>query len=74
MHYAPNLSPSRQAVRKATRALLLSRPLTGAWQDGSGDGAAFSPEGLLPRLRAKLAARLDDQPTTGGATDARCAH
>ncbi|MCB1103907.1 MAG: hypothetical protein H7A44_07245 [Opitutaceae bacterium] len=74
MHYAPKVSPSRQAVRKATRSLLLVRPVTPAWQDATGERITFAREGLLARLQAKLANRLKDQPATGGATDARCAH
>lgn len=56
MHYSEKVSPSRAALRKATRALL-ARPFYPAWQDGAGEGAAFSAALLLPRLRAKLARR-----------------
>lgn len=74
MHYAPKVSPSRQAVRKATRSLLLVRPATPAWQDASDEHTTFFCDGLLARLQAKLAIKLSYQPSTGGATDARCAH
>lgn len=74
MHYAPKVSPSRQAVRKATRALLHVSPPAAAWQDASGDHTTFIRDSLLARLQVKLATKLNRKPATGGATDARCAH
>lgn len=54
MHFSAKVTPSRAALRQATRALL-ARPFYPAWQDGAGEGAAFSAALLLPRLRARLA-------------------
>ncbi|MCC6416234.1 MAG: hypothetical protein IT582_10025 [Opitutaceae bacterium] len=74
MRRAPQLSPSRQAVRKAARALLLARPTQAAWQDAADDHTTFPTGGLLARWQAKFAAKLGDTPATGGAADARCAY
>lgn len=62
MHYAAKLSPSRLALRKATRALL-GRNDYPAWQDAAGEGPSFSSALLLPRLRAQLARRAETKAT-----------
>jgi hypothetical protein len=53
MHHTAEFSPSRVALREATRALL-ARPFYPAWQDGDGEGAMFSAACSLPRMRARM--------------------
>ncbi|MFI5357064.1 MAG: hypothetical protein ACHQ4G_07000 [Opitutales bacterium] len=72
MHYTPKTSPSRTALRKATLALLLA-PGARAWMDAAGDGAAYSPSALLPRLRARLVRRFAGPQPNRSLPDAPCA-
>ena len=73
MHYAPKVSPSRMAMRKATLALL-SRSSCSAWLDAAGEGVAFSRSALMPMLRVKLAGALTTKLSNRGKSDVRCAH